>query len=191
MFLQKEDCEKAYFKMDNVLIDDRRIHVDFSQSVSKMRWQAFLKQRKIFKKGEKSQKLASALSDDEDNQNDSAKQFTKSSESMDSYRHKNEEDQKTRRHHRSPVPSRSRESAYRTDDHSRRNRKQERNSSRDRKEKRDRDQKRERELENSEKHRRRPSSSEKICYERSYRPSEKKRSRPRDNKRKDKSHEKK
>lgn len=24
--------------MDNVLIDDRRIHVDFSQSVSKMRW---------------------------------------------------------------------------------------------------------------------------------------------------------
>lgn len=27
---------KAYLKMDNVLIDDRRIHVDFSQSVSKM-----------------------------------------------------------------------------------------------------------------------------------------------------------
>lgn len=35
---QQEDCEKAYFKMDNVLIDDRRIHVDFSQSVSKIRW---------------------------------------------------------------------------------------------------------------------------------------------------------
>ncbi|KAI2652391.1 Peptidyl-prolyl cis-trans isomerase-like 4 [Labeo rohita] len=33
-----EDCEKAYFKMDNVLIDDRRIHVDFSQSVSKIKW---------------------------------------------------------------------------------------------------------------------------------------------------------
>merc|ERR1712013_489169 len=30
--------EKAYFKMDNVLIDDRRIHVDFSQSVSRFRW---------------------------------------------------------------------------------------------------------------------------------------------------------
>ena len=29
---------QAYFKMDNVLIDDRRIHVDFSQSVSKYRW---------------------------------------------------------------------------------------------------------------------------------------------------------
>jgi len=24
--------------MDNVLIDERRIHVDFSQSVAKMRW---------------------------------------------------------------------------------------------------------------------------------------------------------
>uniref|UniRef100_A0A3Q2YQ78 Peptidyl-prolyl cis-trans isomerase n=1 Tax=Hippocampus comes TaxID=109280 RepID=A0A3Q2YQ78_HIPCM len=34
----QEDCEKAYFKMDNVLIDDRRIHVDFSQSVSKIKW---------------------------------------------------------------------------------------------------------------------------------------------------------
>ncbi|CAB4019917.1 peptidyl-prolyl cis-trans isomerase-like 4 [Paramuricea clavata] len=31
-----EDCERAYFKMDNVLIDDRRIHVDFSQSVAKL-----------------------------------------------------------------------------------------------------------------------------------------------------------
>jgi hypothetical protein len=26
----------AYLKMDNVLIDDRRIHVDFSQSVSRL-----------------------------------------------------------------------------------------------------------------------------------------------------------
>ena len=31
-------CEKAYHKMDNVLIDDRRIHVDFSQSVSKLQY---------------------------------------------------------------------------------------------------------------------------------------------------------
>lgn len=37
-FENMEDCEKAYFKMDNVLIDDRRIHVDFSQSVSKHKW---------------------------------------------------------------------------------------------------------------------------------------------------------
>merc|ERR1712029_1178159 len=33
-----EACERAYFKMDNVLIDDRRIHVDFSQRVSQYKW---------------------------------------------------------------------------------------------------------------------------------------------------------
>jgi len=37
-FEEQPACEQAYFKMDNVLIDDRRIHVDFSQSVSKYRW---------------------------------------------------------------------------------------------------------------------------------------------------------
>ncbi|XP_076053256.1 peptidyl-prolyl cis-trans isomerase sig-7 [Oratosquilla oratoria] len=37
-FSETKSCEDAYFKMDNVLIDDRRIHVDFSQSVSKIRW---------------------------------------------------------------------------------------------------------------------------------------------------------
>ncbi|MCO5555102.1 hypothetical protein L7F22_008643 [Adiantum nelumboides] len=35
-FDSQEACEAAYFKMDNVLIDDRRIHVDFSQSVSRL-----------------------------------------------------------------------------------------------------------------------------------------------------------
>ncbi|PHT44306.1 Peptidyl-prolyl cis-trans isomerase-like 4 [Capsicum baccatum] len=35
-FEDKEACEQAYFKMDNALIDDRRIHVDFSQSVAKL-----------------------------------------------------------------------------------------------------------------------------------------------------------
>ncbi|KAJ7363665.1 Peptidyl-prolyl cis-trans isomerase-like 4 [Desmophyllum pertusum] len=38
-FENAEDCERAYFKMDNVLIDDRRIHVDFSQSVAKVQLQ--------------------------------------------------------------------------------------------------------------------------------------------------------
>ncbi|CAG0880361.1 unnamed protein product [Cyprideis torosa] len=37
-FDSPEACERAYHKMDNVLIDDRRIHVDFSQSVAKIRW---------------------------------------------------------------------------------------------------------------------------------------------------------
>ncbi|KAL0481680.1 hypothetical protein AKO1_012537 [Acrasis kona] len=35
-FDARESCEEAYFKMENVMIDDRRIHVDFSQSVSKL-----------------------------------------------------------------------------------------------------------------------------------------------------------
>uniref|UniRef100_A0A0E0LEJ1 Peptidyl-prolyl cis-trans isomerase n=1 Tax=Oryza punctata TaxID=4537 RepID=A0A0E0LEJ1_ORYPU len=39
-FETKEACERAFFKMDNCLIDDRRIHVDFSQSVSKL-WGQF------------------------------------------------------------------------------------------------------------------------------------------------------
>lgn len=34
-FDQKESCEEAYLKMEGVLIDDRRIHVDFSQSLAK------------------------------------------------------------------------------------------------------------------------------------------------------------
>lgn len=32
-FETQKDCEQAYFKMQGVLIDDHRIHVDFSQSV--------------------------------------------------------------------------------------------------------------------------------------------------------------
>lgn len=36
-FENEEDCVSAYFKMDNVLIDDRRIHVDFSQSMAKVK----------------------------------------------------------------------------------------------------------------------------------------------------------
>ncbi|KAL5487559.1 CYP6 [Sanghuangporus weigelae] len=35
-FDKREDAEQAYFKMQNVLIDDRRIWVDFSQSVAKL-----------------------------------------------------------------------------------------------------------------------------------------------------------
>ncbi|POS88007.1 Cyclophilin-like protein [Erysiphe pulchra] len=33
---EQTSCEQAYFKMQGVLIDDHRIHVDFSQSVSKI-----------------------------------------------------------------------------------------------------------------------------------------------------------
>ena len=37
-------CRRAYSKMDNVLVDDSRIHVDFSQSVAKV-WAAQRRQR--------------------------------------------------------------------------------------------------------------------------------------------------
>ncbi|GJM97706.1 hypothetical protein PR202_ga14652 [Eleusine coracana subsp. coracana] len=48
-FETKEACERAFFKMDNCLIDDRRIHVDFSQSVSKL-WGQFRQSKKNGKK---------------------------------------------------------------------------------------------------------------------------------------------
>ena len=35
-FEEVQSCEEAYKKMDGVLIDDRRIKVDFSQSVAKL-----------------------------------------------------------------------------------------------------------------------------------------------------------
>ena len=35
-FKTKKGAEDAYFKMNNVIVDDRRIKVDFSQSVSKL-----------------------------------------------------------------------------------------------------------------------------------------------------------
>ena len=41
-FERKEDAERAYFKMDGVLIDDRRIKVDFSQSMHHL-WRQYKK----------------------------------------------------------------------------------------------------------------------------------------------------
>ncbi len=37
-----EACEAAYFKMNNAIIDDRRVRVDFSQSVHHL-WRQFRK----------------------------------------------------------------------------------------------------------------------------------------------------
>ncbi|KAF8569245.1 hypothetical protein P879_03149 [Paragonimus westermani] len=42
-FENDSDCENAFLKMDKVVIDDRRIHVDFSQSVSK-EWRRYKQQ---------------------------------------------------------------------------------------------------------------------------------------------------
>jgi peptidyl-prolyl cis-trans isomerase-like 4 len=43
-FEKKEDCEEAFIKMDNVLLDGRRIHADFSQSVAKL-WADYKKKK--------------------------------------------------------------------------------------------------------------------------------------------------
>jgi peptidyl-prolyl cis-trans isomerase-like 4 len=47
-FDTEEACNQAYFKMNNTLVDDRRIKVDFSQSVSK-EWQKFQKKKRGLK----------------------------------------------------------------------------------------------------------------------------------------------
>ncbi|XP_012225085.2 peptidyl-prolyl cis-trans isomerase sig-7 [Linepithema humile] len=61
-FADRKSCEEAYFKMDNVLIDDRRIHVDFSQSVAKMRWRGKGKGIRYLDEDEKSKKHEESLS---------------------------------------------------------------------------------------------------------------------------------
>jgi peptidyl-prolyl cis-trans isomerase-like 4 len=50
-FDQRKSAEQAYFKMQNVLVDDRRIWVDFSQSVSKLtnNWNSSRSQGKVLK----------------------------------------------------------------------------------------------------------------------------------------------
>jgi peptidyl-prolyl cis-trans isomerase-like 4 len=53
-FDSEEACLRAYEKMNNALIDDRRIKVDFSQSVSKL-WNRFLMQPRKSKKQENQQ----------------------------------------------------------------------------------------------------------------------------------------
>ncbi|KAI3381818.1 hypothetical protein SNEBB_004034 [Seison nebaliae] len=53
---KKEDCERAYFKMNNSLIDDRRIHVDFSQSIAPVKWKMFKRQRRAKLEGEHERK---------------------------------------------------------------------------------------------------------------------------------------
>jgi len=50
-FTTPEQCNEAYFKMNNTLIDDRRIKVDFSQSVAKI-WNKYSQRRRGSHDGE-------------------------------------------------------------------------------------------------------------------------------------------
>ena len=45
-FRTEAACQEAYFKMNNVLVDERRIKVDFSQSVSGL-WNKFRRKEKM------------------------------------------------------------------------------------------------------------------------------------------------
>jgi len=49
-FTTNESCNEAYLKMNNALVDDRRIRVDFSQSVAKV-WSKYQKQ---YRQGDRS-----------------------------------------------------------------------------------------------------------------------------------------
>lgn len=79
-FENQKACEDAYFKMDNVLIDDRRIHVDFSQSVAKVKW--FGKGRIVYK-------------EEGDMRSNLGKGKYKKNETKKSDRHKNEKSTKS------------------------------------------------------------------------------------------------
>jgi len=128
-FEDREACEKAYFKMDNVLIDDRRIHVDFSQSVSRFRWKGkgrleyVAGQKQSFKEGAKPVKAESKGED------------LKEVIERERREKKREPDRKDRKEERGKRRSRSRE---RRDRSRSRDRKERRSRSRSRERKRDR-----------------------------------------------------
>ncbi|GAB0098843.1 Peptidyl-prolyl cis-trans isomerase [Sergentomyia squamirostris] len=95
-FDDQKSCEDAYFKMNNVLIDDRRIHVDFSQSVAKVKWRG--KGRGVYH-----------MKDDKRN--------GKPGERRNEDRRRHQDDRRRdrspeRRRERSPIPRRNESSRY-------------------------------------------------------------------------------
>ncbi|KXS13717.1 cyclophilin-like protein [Gonapodya prolifera JEL478] len=63
-FDEKDACERAFFKMENVLIDDRRIHVDFSQSVGKLHKEWMFARQQKLRGGSELQKKTQYRDDD-------------------------------------------------------------------------------------------------------------------------------
>ncbi|CAB52803.1 cyclophilin family peptidyl-prolyl cis-trans isomerase, RRM-containing Rct1 [Schizosaccharomyces pombe] len=80
-FDNKESVEKAYFKMQNVLIDDSRIHVDFSQSVARYRQ---------YYNSNRDRKRSSSRSDDREYHRRSDGRYDRSNY-RDDYRHRRKE----------------------------------------------------------------------------------------------------
>lgn len=157
-FEEQKSCEDAYFKMDNVLVDDRRIHVDFSQSVAKIKWLGKGKGVRHFDDNGKKSKGGDDRSLGQGNYKDSRHKnsdnrggkYKESSrndrhESKDNYRDKyrdNSRDDRRRSRERSPKDRyRNREGNDR-DSRYRRERSRSRDRERDRHDRRDRDRER-------------------------------------------------
>nr|XP_061806850.1 peptidyl-prolyl cis-trans isomerase-like 4 [Nerophis lumbriciformis] len=157
-FEKQEDCEKAYFKMDNVLIDDRRIHVDFSQSVSKIKWKG--KGGKYTKEDfkayendlEKRSKLT--LKDQVKPKQDSRYDLLLDEDEEQEHRHSEKKHKEKRHHHHHSDDESSKSKKYKDDRDNRRDRKQDRKRSRSRSRSRDRDRRHDKSWDKHEKERR-------------------------------------
>ncbi len=89
-----ESCERAFVKMQNVVIDDRRIHVDFSQSVAKLWNRHYTKGHQKKNKKETKDRISSSSSshrhrDDDDDDSGHRRQ-----------RYERSRDDDRRHHHR-------------------------------------------------------------------------------------------
>ena len=126
-FENKKSCEEAYYSMERVLIDDRRIHVDFSQSVAK-KWRSYREdlQRRM-KNTRESRKDRSKSKDkkrnkSKDRHRDRSRERTKKSERRPDRSRR--EESRDRKHHRDR--SRSKGKSHRKSDDRKRSNKTER-----------------------------------------------------------------
>jgi len=123
-FEDENSCESAYFKMDNVLIDDRRIHVDFSQSVAKFQWKGKgrleVKDEKEIKKpnvGEKNNDFKSNKRPDFNNrQKDTERDRYEKRDETQKQRHDREEDRKHSRNGHDKISRDEKDNMEKKDD---------------------------------------------------------------------------
>eukprot|EP01038_Epipyxis_sp_PR26KG_P012638 gene12638-16946_t len=98
-FETEQSCIEAYEKMNNVLIDDRRIKVDFSQSVSKL-WNRFLLKPRTDKKP-----IAPSIQGKSDNKNNNlSNQQVKPSNNHDGNNGRNNFNHNNRHNNRNSPP---------------------------------------------------------------------------------------
>jgi len=165
-FDDPKDCEQAYFKMDNVLIDDRRIHVDFSQSVAKFKWKKKMNKDELKEFDHNGRRRSMSESNDEDDKRQVKRNYRQYDDRRnDNRRYDNRYDdrrnynrslhrrpteeryyssnryerdsRRSRSYSKSPSPKRrSRDKLKRRDRSTSRDRHKKRNDSRDRKERR-------------------------------------------------------